>query len=65
MVDFFIRKYNLLRLLMLADSEVEILDDLMKLFPDNVGGMWCMPPRRERFLAKAQEFLLGYGSAHE
>ena len=36
-----------LRSLMPSGSEAEILDDLMKLFPDNVWGIWCILPREK------------------
>ena len=36
MVDYFIKKYGLLKSLMLPDSELDTLDNIMRVFPDDV-----------------------------
>ncbi|KAJ3656304.1 hypothetical protein Zmor_015390 [Zophobas morio] len=65
MVDYFIKNYGLLKSLILPDSELDILDKIMRVLPDDVWNSWNSIPRRERCFAGAQEFLLGRGSGRE
>ena len=65
MVDYFINKYGLLKSLMLPDSELDTIDSVMRVFPDDVWSAWSTIPSREKSFARAQEFLLGRGSGRE
>ncbi|KAJ3652582.1 hypothetical protein Zmor_018534 [Zophobas morio] len=57
MVNFFLRRFNVMRSLMLPQSEEDIVSDLMRLFPEEVWAGWGTFPKSERTFQKAQDFL--------